>query len=143
MLGKVNARLMLGLFFLLLFSFSLQSYGDVQSNILIYGEGDTQVTSEINKYAQVVEGMPILGSVMITHDAKNLVDNNSFRLGDKPLKVEFVQTIVMSSYSNLVLSIYKFQLAGMKKGVQNLAPIKVKVGGKDYQAPPLTIEIAG
>ena len=143
MLGIVNAPSMLRLFFLLLFSFPLQSYGDIRPNILIYGEGDTQVTSEINEYAQLVEGLPILGSVMITHDVKNSVDINSFRLGDTPLKVEFVQTIAMSSYSNLVLSIYKFQLVGMKKGLHNLPPIKVQVGGKDYQASPLTIQIAG
>ena len=82
---------------------------------------------------------PVTGSVMITHDKTNTVDANSFRLGNKPLKVDFVQSASMDG--NLEVSIYKFQLESMQKGEYTLPPIVVKVGGKDYQAPPITIEV--
>ena len=127
-------------FFLFLFLL-IPVLGYSQSNILIYGKGDTQVTSEINQYTNVVAGMPIFGSVMVTHDKANKIDENSFRLGDKPLKVKLIQTIPMSSYSNLEVAVYGFQLQGMDKGIHTLPPIKVKVGGQESQAPPLVIAV--
>lgn len=111
------------------------------NNILIYGEGNVQVTSEINEYQNVSAGMPIQGSVMITHQEKSLVDPGSFLMGDKPLKVEFVQSVPMSEYGSLVVSIYKFNLEGKNKGVYTLPPIRVKVSGKYYQAAPLNIQV--
>jgi len=113
-----------------------------QSNVLIYGDG-TQVSSEISEYQTLLAGKPIAGSVMVTHNANKKIDVNSFRLGNKPLKVELIQSVPMSSYSSIEVTIYRFQLDGMPKGIHTLQPIKVNVGGKDYQAPPLTIEVAG
>lgn len=133
--------LLFRLFFLLSFCLPLDLFSiDTQSNVLIYTD-PVQISSEINQYEQLVAGTPIQGSVMVTHDAKNAIDPNSFRLGNKLLSVEFVQSVPMSDYSNLVVTIYKFRLDGMKKGIHTLPPIKVKVGGKEYQAPPLTLEI--
>ena len=125
---------------LLMVAAYLIAYND-QANDFIYGEGNTQVNSEINEYEDIVAGAPIQGSVLITHDKKDAIDINSFRIGDKPLKVEFIQTTSMSSLSNLEVSIYQFQITGLKSGVNTLPPISVKIGGKEFQAPPLTVEI--
>lgn len=111
-----------------------------QSNNLIYEGGTTQVSSDIDEYDNITSGTPITGSVMVTHDKKNIVDPNSFRLGSKPIKVNFVQSASMDGI--LEVSIYKFQLEGMQKGSYTLPPITVKVDGKDYQAPPMTIEVS-
>ncbi len=125
--------------FLLFIPLQLFSY-PVDSNVLLYDD-TVQVTSEINTYENLVDGTPIQGSVMITHDSNNPVDTNSFTMGDKSLKVQFVQSMPMSSYSKLVISIYQFQLPGMKAGSYTLQPIRVKVGGKNYAALPLTIQV--
>lgn len=128
------------LFSLVLF-IPLQLFSNqLESNVLFLDE-TVQVTSEINTYENLVAGTPIQGSVMITHDSNNPVDANSFTMGDKPLKVQFAQSIPMSSSSKLVVSIYQFQLPGMKVGNYTLQPIMVKVGGKNYAAPPLIIQV--
>lgn len=127
------------LFLMLLSSWSLFS-DDTDTNVLIYTD-PVQISSEINEYENITSGVPIQGSVMVTHQANNPVDQKSFMLGNKPLKTTFVQTAAMSSASNLVVSIYIFQLDGMAKGMHNLDPIKVEVGGKVYEAPPLTVMV--
>jgi hypothetical protein len=111
------------------------------NNILIYGEGNVQVTSEVNEYQNISAGMPIEGTVMITHHENSRVDTTTFRMGDKPLKVEFVQSVAMSDNGSLVVSIYKFNLEGKSKGVYTLPPIQVQVDGKYYQAAPLIIQV--
>jgi hypothetical protein len=126
------------LFFL---PFTLQA-DQAYSNVLVPGE-NVQVSSEINAYDNIVPGMPIQGSVMVTHDANNAVDMNSFRIGDQPLKVVYVNSVPMSSYNNLVVTIYKFQLDAMPAGMHVLQPIRVKVGGKNYVSPPLTVTVSG
>jgi hypothetical protein len=125
----------------LLFCILFYLNADTEPNILIYGEGTTQVTSEIDKYEKILSGAPIRGSIMITHAAHDKVDSSSFLLGDKPLPVKFVQSIPVSSFSNLLITIYQFELEGMRPGLHTLPAIKVKVGGKEYQAPPLTIPV--
>lgn len=110
-------------------------------NMLIYNEGNVQISSEIYQYDQVVAGSPIEGSVMITHDQNQTIDPNSFRIGDQPLRVKFVQSTPMSAGDHLVVTIYKFHLQGMKRGNHTLPPIKVKVGGQEYQAPPLMVQV--
>jgi hypothetical protein len=132
-------RLLLALAFFA--PFTLLSY-QTYSNVLVPGE-NVQVSSEINAYENIVPGMPIRGSVMVTHAANNVVDMQSFRIGDKPLKVVYVQTMQMSSYSNLVVTIYTFQLEGMPVGMHVLQPISVNVGGKSYLSPPLTVNVSG
>lgn len=117
-------------------------YSVAQNNILMYGGGDAQVSSEISEYNNIVSGMPIYGTIMVTHDSNDKVDINSFRLGLKPLKVQLIQSARMSSYSSLEITTYKFQLDGLAKGLHTLPPIKVNIGGKDFEAPPLSIEVA-
>lgn len=111
------------------------------ANDLVYDEGSSEVTSQISEYANITAGKPMQGSIFVTHDASNKVDDASFRLGDKELKVTFVQTAQMSSSSNVVVSIYSFGLPGMPVGVHTMPPINVIVGGKKIQALPLVIEV--
>ncbi|MEI8124207.1 MAG: hypothetical protein WCG42_00445 [Parachlamydiaceae bacterium] len=111
------------------------------ANDLVYGEGTTEVTSQINEYENIVANQPIQGSIFVTHDAKNSVDVSSFRLGDKALKVTFVKSSQMSSVSPIVVSIYNFQLDGMPIGSHTMPSINVKVGGALVQALPLIINI--
>lgn len=107
---------------------------------LIYNQS-IQVTSEVDQYENIKPGSPIYGSVMITHNASSQIDEKSFKLGPKPLKVSLVQSVSMSSDSPVVVSIYRFQLEGMKIGLHNMEPITVNVGGKTFEAPPMTIQV--
>lgn len=131
------------IFLLLLFFFPLHLFPQTpESNILLWGD-TVQVTSEINEYENIRSGMPINGSVMITYNTKNAIDANSFMLGSAPLKVKFIRSVPMSSSGSLMVNIYQFQLEGMKTGTHFLPPIKVKVGGKYFEAAPLTVNVSG
>lgn len=112
------------------------------SNVLIYTD-PVQVSSSINSYENLVAEKPIQGTIMITHQSTVQIDAGSFRMGDKSIQVEFVSSTPMSSFSDLVVTIYQFQLNNIPKGSQTLPPIQVNVGGKTYQAPPLEIQVAG
>lgn len=130
--------------FLALLCLPLDINSAESNNILMYQGGDVQVTSEINnQYQSIAVNSPITGNVMVTHDANTPIDAKSFRIGNKPLNVSFVQSIPMSSFSNLVITIYKFEIEGRKMGIYTLDPISVKVGDKDYQAPPMTVQVGG
>ena len=111
------------------------------ANNLVYGEGSSEITSQINAYENIVPKKPIQGSIFVTHNEKDKIDSSSFRLGNKPLKVVFVQTSQMSATSNIVVSIYSFQLEGLPPGNHTLPSINVKVGGKEVSALPLIIKV--
>lgn len=122
-------------------------YGDEKplptvANDFIYGDGSTELTTQLSDYENIVQNVPIQGSLFITHDANNKIDETSFQIGNKPLKVTFIQTTTMSSFSNLVVSVYSFQLPGMSIGTYTMPAISVKVAGKEVQALPLVIEVA-
>lgn len=110
-------------------------------NDFVYGDGSTEVTSQINEYEKIRPNKPIQGSIFVTHNAKNTIDVKSFRLGDKPLETNFIQTSQMSSSTNIAVSIYSFQLEGLPLGIHTLPSINVKVGGKNVRSLPLVIEI--
>lgn len=131
--------------YLLAFSILCMSHvktsADEQPNILIYGEGTIQISSSLSDYEDPVANTPLDGLVMVTHDKNQKIDPNSFQIGTKKLPVQFQQSTQMSDTSPIVISIFKFTLDGMVSGNYTLEPISVKVEGKDYQAPPLIIEI--
>lgn len=111
-------------------------------NILVYDEGSVQVNSTVDAYDQLTPGSPIKGSVMITRGPKDRVDAKSFRMGNLPLTVEFIESQPFSSYgSSLVVDIYRFQVKGIEAGSHTLPPITVKIDGRTYSAPPLTVQI--
>lgn len=127
--------------FIFLFFIIINCSATAQNNILMYGGGDAQVTTELNDYKNIISGKPITGTIMVTHDSTNAIDLHSFRLGEKPLQVELITSARMSAYSNLEITTYKFHIEGLNKGLHTLPPINVKIGGKLYQAPPLIIEV--
>jgi hypothetical protein len=110
------------------------------SNVLIYKD-PVQVNAEVSPYAVLKEDSPITGTIMITHNTNLKVDEGTIRMGDDPLKVQFVKNVTLSSEGSLIISIYDFEMKGMKKGNYELPPISVKVGGKEYQAPALNITV--
>lgn len=109
-----------------------------RGSVLSYGQGNVQVDVQIDEYKPIVAGQPIEGTIMITHEEKNKIDESSFRMGDKPLRVIPVKESSMAS-GPLMVSIYKFSVEGQKQGLQNLPPISVKIDGKEYTTPPTSI----
>lgn len=123
---------------LFLLFFSVLIFSEEQANILV--SGDTQVDAEIEEYEYLAPGDPIQVILMITHDAKDKIDVESIRLGTKPLMVTFVKSVPMS-YGALLVTSYRFELPAMGKGMHILEPVKVKVGGQEYQTAPMTVRI--
>jgi hypothetical protein len=111
------------------------------SSDLIYGQGTTEITTQINDNIAIQPNQTIQGTLFVTHAPSNTIDENSFGIGNKPLKVSLVQNTQMST-GNIVVSIYQFQLEGLTAGTHTLPAIHVKVGDKEVQALPLTIEIS-
>jgi hypothetical protein len=138
---RMSMRAKILFLFLSLVPLQLISSDAEETNILVYGEGSIQVDAEIDNAEDLKENMPLQGSVMVTHNANQSIDPNSFRIGDKPLKVQFVKSSSIFSSSNITVSIYSFQLPGMTTGIHTLPPIKVQVAGKEYETPPRTIQV--
>lgn len=129
--------------FLLFFVLPLKTFSaEPPPNILPYSGGTIQVSSEIDEYENVTANTPITGTIMITHEAKDQIDTSSFRIGDKKLSVQFVKSVPMASYSPLLVTIYQFQLEGKPVGEYTLPAINVKINGKEFQAPPITIIVS-
>lgn len=122
------------------FSFFPLAFQDVGSNILIYND-PVQVSTEVNEFEEIQSGKPFIVSIMVTHDSKNIIDLHTFKLGETSINPEFVKTVQMSISSPIIISIYQFSSKGMQVGSHTLPPVKVKVGGKEYQSLPLTIDI--
>lgn len=107
-----------------------------------YNDSSTEVTSQISEYENIIANKPIQVSIFVTHDSKNPVDIKSFRLGNKQIKVTFVQTTLVSSFSDLAVSVYNTQLEGLPIGTHVLPSINVKIGGKQFKAPPMIVEVS-
>lgn len=135
-------KVMIGCLFAFMFFMPLTLKAQAYSNVLVPNE-PVQITSSVNQYDQISENVPIQGTLMVTHDANNSIDQDSFHMGDKPLSVKLVQSVPMSSYSNLIVTIYNFQIDGMKAGSYTLPSVNVVVGGKKYVAPPMSIIVSG
>lgn len=98
------------------------------------------VTSEMN-YTQLFSGSPLTGTITITHDTKQIVDINSFKLGNKPLTVSFLNNIQMSDSSPLIVSLYAFEIPTLPKGLHVLPQVSVKVGDKVYKSYSRSFEV--
>lgn len=115
-------------------------YAAEEGNVLIYTD-PVQISSEISPYESLAEGKPVTGTIMVTHDANLKIDENSFRMGNEAIKVKLVNQVQLSPSSKLVITIYQFEISGRNSGAYTLPPITVKVGGEEYQAPPLPLVI--
>ncbi|KAF3361949.1 Uncharacterized protein PHSC3_001507 [Chlamydiales bacterium STE3] len=107
---------------------------------ILSAQDDTLVSSEV-QWESIYENQPIQGFVTVTHDRQFEVDESSFTLEGKPLKVTLYKELAISSNSPLMLSIYQFEIPGMAKGLQWLPSIKVKIGRKIYQSPAISFEV--
>lgn len=103
---------------------------------------DIVVTSEMN-YTELFADKPLTGTITITHDKNIKVDINSFKVGDKPLKVAFLNDTVISPGSPLIVSIYSFEIPAMPKGLHILPQVSVKVGNKIYRSYSRSFEVFG
>ncbi len=101
---------------------------------------DVSISAVIDPY-KAFEKHPLQGTITITHEADVPVDAASFRLGDKPLEVEHVKDVRISS--KLIISIYNFQLPGQPKGVYTLPRISAKIGGESYYSLATSYEVTG
>lgn len=109
-------------------------------NLAAQDLGRVIVTSEMN-YTQLITGIPLSGTVTITHDKSVKIDPESFKVGTKPLKVKFLNDVVISESSPLIISIYSFEIPSMPKGLHILPEISVQAGGKTYKSYSTTFEV--
>lgn len=121
----------LGLVYILLLPFALQAD---------FANSDIYVSSSIDDY-RAYANQPLNGTVTVTHDKNQAVDTSSFLLGNKPIKVEFVQDVKISSQSPLVISYYHFQIPAQPAGLYMLPEIAVKIDGKQYRSIMSSYEV--
>ncbi len=93
---------------------------------------NVQVSANVNEYQTLAPNLPFKVTVMVTHNAKDAVDEKSFKLDAKPLVVEKVQDQLIGTGE--VISIYQFQMAGTTQGLHLLPIVSVKVGKNTYQS---------
>lgn len=128
-------RLLKSSIFFLYFTFFLICAGFGWSQ-----DQNVSVSAEIDAY-KAFENHPLQGTITISHDTTAVIDPASFRMNDKPLEVELVKNVPISS--SLVISIYQFQLPGGPKGIYTLPRIQVTVGGKSYYSLAAPYEVTG
>jgi hypothetical protein len=101
---------------------------------------DVTVTAQIDGVNY--PGLPMHGTITITHNKEAEVNLTSFQLEGKPLKTTFQKDIVLSSSSPMIFSVYEFEIPGEKKGLHFLPEVSVNVGGKVYVSTPSTYEVS-
>lgn len=100
--------------------------------------GEVKIASEVDNRSAFT-GAPVSGSVNITHPVSESVDESSFQLKGKPLKVTLAHTVAVSS--NIQISFYTFTLPPEEKGLRLLPPVTVVVGGKRYESIASSYEV--
>ena len=105
-----------------------------------------QVTVQIQ--GAIYENQPISGVISIVRLVKQKVDETSFMLDGKPLRVQFVsedfppdQPFSRNDPEALIVSTYSFTLPSRDKGLYLINPISIKVGGVEVQSVPVTFEV--
>lgn len=106
----------------------------------LHALGDVQVTAQIET-TNSVQGTPLEGSIIITHDRKEIIDNNSFLLGGKPIQADFVKDVRMSPTGPVQVTFYRFQMPGRDPGLYLLPEVSVKVGDKRYRSIATAFEV--
>lgn len=79
------------------------------------------------------------GTIEILHSPKETIDNNSFVLEGKPLKVRFLKE--EKQPDGTLLSLYNFEVTPEREGLNAVSPISVIVGGKPFQSMPATYTV--
>lgn len=89
------------------------------------------------------QGWPIKGSLEITHEDSQKVDENSATIDGKPLKISLLRNVKISPENPLTVSIYHFSLQSQNKGSYVLSPISIKIGDKTYKTLSIPYEVQG
>ncbi len=105
---------------------------------------DVSISQEAN-----YENEPIIGAISVFHTKSQLINESSFELDQKSLKVikegeehpEQGRFALDESSDPLVVTKYRFELPPKEKGLYTLNPITVQVGGLQIQSNPLTYEV--
>lgn len=105
-----------------------------------FANSDIFVASSIDEY-RAYANQPLNGTITVTHDKQDVVDISSFLLNNKPIKVEFVQDVKISSNSPLVISYYHFQLPAQPAGLYVLPEMAVTIAGKQYRSIMSSYEV--
>lgn len=87
------------------------------------------------------ENEEVKGTITITHDEDQKVNESSFRVGNLPLQVQKRQDIKFDSSTPLLLSIYEFKMPPQMKGLHLLPSVSVEVGGKTYSSLQSSYEV--
>jgi hypothetical protein len=91
------------------------------------------VVSEVDS-SESFANEPIKGTISITHNRNEQIDNNSFVLDQQPLSAELVKEVQISPDNPLILSIYSFKLPPQPQGLYALPQVSVRVGKSSYQS---------
>ncbi len=83
---------------------------------------------------------PLTGTVTITHERSEKIDDSSFQFEGKPIDAVIVKEVPFSSQNTLV-TIYNFQLPAQAAGSYTLPPVSVKINGIPYQSNASPYEI--
>lgn len=102
---------------------------------------DVKVEAEIEDKA-IFEALPVKGLITVTYPSDQTINADSFRMEGKPLKVDHVQDIPMTT-GNLKISIFRFDVEPKDKGLHILPEISVVVGGKTYKSITSTYQVKG
>ncbi|MBA3958107.1 MAG: BatD family protein [Parachlamydiaceae bacterium] len=113
--------------FMLCFSFSI-----------VAAEQDIRVSATVDE-GKAAENAPVIGTITVTHPIKDAIDPASFTIAGKPLSVEQIKTVPISS--DLEVVIFQFQLPGQEKGLYVLPDIEVSIAGKKYHTVNTTYEV--
>lgn len=105
-----------------------------------FANSDIFVASSIDEY-RAYANQPLNGTITVTHDKQDVVDISSFLLNNKPIKVEFVQDVKISSNSPLLISYYHFQLPAQPAGLYVLPEMAVTIAGKQYRSIMSSYEV--
>ncbi len=103
---------------------------------------DISVSASLDS-TSLYEGWPIKGTLDVTHDVNQKVDESAVSMDGKSIKISLLRDVKISPDSPLTVSIYHFTLPSQKKGMYMLPPISLKVGGKTYKTLSLPYEVQG
>lgn len=102
--------------------------------------GAIDITASIDGTV-VQEGLPIKGTLTITHDKDEAIDENSFLLGTDPLAIEKVKDVEITPHSPIILTIYRFELPTKPVGLYVLPQVSGVIAGKKYRSLATSYEV--
>lgn len=102
---------------------------------------ETKITAEIDQSRVLSENVPLKGTILITHNPADKVDESSFKLKNAKFPVAHVQETPVGASE--VISIYRFELPGKSKGLYVLDEISAKIGGQTYSSVSSSYEVGG